>query len=116
MSLGGDYLRELKKRSQESHVHKEFQLVGLEIADLLSDQAHKALYIKLAKQHPRPHDLLTIAKEVAGKNDVKRKGAYFMAIVTGTARTIGQSEIYRSKPPAKIRKTAAKKTKKNDAR
>ena len=109
------YLAELKKRSKESRVHRQFQLIGLEIADLLGDRAHKSLYIKLAKQKD-PHDLMRIAKEVAGKGDVRRKGAYFMAIVTGTAKSLHEREVFRFTPGSKApKKTAARRarTKRN---
>lgn len=96
-----NYLAELKKRSEESHVHKEFQLIGLEIADILKDRKHKALYIKLAKAHKRPHELLTIAKDIAGKKDVKRKGAYFMVVVADKKEEKPKSETYRFTPTPK---------------
>jgi hypothetical protein len=95
MAVGPEYLVELKKRSEESHVHREFQLLGLEIADILGDRKHKSLYIKLAKNHKTPYVLLAAAKEVAEKKDVKSKGAYFMAIVSGTAKLPAKSEIFR---------------------
>lgn len=76
-------------------MHREFQLLGLEIAEILHDEKHKALYIKLAKNHKNPHQLLAQAKEVAEKKDIQKKGAYFMAIVTGTAKKTARSEIYR---------------------
>ena len=107
---GEDYLSELKKRSKESHVHRQFQLIGLEIADLLGDRAHKSLYIKLAKDKD-PHWLLRLAKEVAEKGDVRRKGAYFMALATGTAKLPEKSETFHY-TPAKKKKNGAK-TRKN---
>jgi hypothetical protein len=75
------YFEELAKRAKESHVHSAHQLAGLEIADILGDQKHKALYIKLAKKHGS-HKLITLAKSVAEKKDVKNAGAYFMKIIT----------------------------------
>lgn len=78
METGNSYLEELKKRAKESKVYKRFQLEGLEIAELLGDEAHKALYIKLAKQGDIS-ELKRIAKEVAEKKAVKNKGAYFMS-------------------------------------
>lgn len=101
MALGGDYLKELKTRAKESHVHREFQLIGLEAADILNDRRHKALYIKLAKENG--HAVLRLAKEIAGKKNIKNPGAYFMAVMS-EARRKPKSEIYRSKPhhsPAK---------------
>ncbi len=77
-----NYLSELRKRSQKSRAYVRHQLVGLEIADILADQPHKSLYIKLAKQFGGG-ELLRIAKEVAEKRGISNPGAYFMRIVTG---------------------------------
>ena len=82
MPLGGDYLKELKKRGKESHVYTPHQLAGLEIAELLRDRKHKALYIKFAKEM-NSGELLGLAKQVADRKDIKNRGAYFMAIVQG---------------------------------
>lgn len=96
MVLGGDYLKELKTRAKESRVHREFQLIGLEIADLLRDRKHKSLYIKLAKQY-NGRELLRLAKEIGAKKGIKKRGAYFMAVVANI-RKEPKREIYRSKP------------------
>ncbi len=96
-----DFLAKLKDRAKETRVSREFQLTGLEIADILKDRKHKALYIKLAKQSPHPQDLIRLAKEVAEKKDVKRRGAYFMAIVTKKHEERPKSEIYTSKKNGK---------------
>lgn len=77
---GGKYVKELADRKEESHVYQEFQLVGLTVADILSDRPHKALYIKLAKQFGKDR-LLMVAKSVAERKDVKNKGAYFMRVL-----------------------------------
>ncbi len=77
---GGKYLKKLAERKEESHVYKEFQLVGLEVADILSDRAHKSLYIKLARDLGKDK-LLIVAKSVAERKDVKNKGAYFMKVL-----------------------------------
>lgn len=74
-----DYLERLKKRKKESKVYTEHQLVGLEIAQMLNDEAHKSLYMKLAKEH-KPETLLRIAKDVSGRENVENKGAYFMRL------------------------------------
>jgi hypothetical protein len=73
------YLEEIKKRKKESKVYKEFQLTGLEVADILNDRAHKSLYIKLAKTNPA-RKLLGLAKDVAERDNVKNMGAYFMKL------------------------------------
>ena len=59
-----NYLETLKERGKTSRVYKKYQLIGLLIAQLLNDDEHKSLYIKLAKKH-HSDDLLRIAKEVA---------------------------------------------------
>ena len=74
------YIAELKRRAKESHVYRNYQLVGLEIADILNDRPHKALYIKLAKER-NARRLLAAAKDVAERKDVKNRGAYFMKVV-----------------------------------
>ena len=74
-----DYIEELKKRRKESRVYKEYQLVGLLVAELLHDEAHKSLYIKLAKEHDGDK-LLRLAKDVSLRKNVENKGAYFMSL------------------------------------
>lgn len=78
-----DYLNTLKERTKTSRVYKKFQFTGLAIAQLLNDEKHKSLYIKLAKKHNND-DLLRIAKEVAERKRIKNKGAYFMIILNKT--------------------------------
>lgn len=80
------YIAELARRAKESHIYRNYQLVGLEIADILHDRPHKALYIKLAKEG-NPRRLLAVAKDVAERKDVKNQGAYFMRVVTEQAKS-----------------------------
>lgn len=87
-TLKEKYSAALAKRGKESHVYRRFQLIGLEIAQILSDNKHKALYIKLAKEYDGDR-LLKIAKGVAEKKDVKKKGAYFMAILANEKEKLG---------------------------
>lgn len=75
-----DYLKTIKDRGKESHVYKKFQLIGLEIAELLNDEKHKSLYIKLAKQYDA-ENLLAIAKDVSQRKKIENKGGYFMRII-----------------------------------
>ena len=75
------YVAELKRRGKESRVYKKYQLLGLEISQLLADEKHKALYIKLAKEHGGDK-MMQIAKEVAERRGIKNKGAYFMKVIT----------------------------------
>ena len=84
-SLREQYMEELKRRAQTSHVYKKYQLTGLQIADILEDRKHKALYIKLAKEQDA-EKLLGIAKGIAENKNVKNKGAYFMTILKDAPR------------------------------
>lgn len=78
---------ELRKRGKESHVYRKYQLFGLEISQILGDEKHKALYIKLAKEGA-PDELMTLAKRIAENREVKNRGAYFMKIVTENKKKI----------------------------
>ncbi|TSC60284.1 MAG: Uncharacterized protein LiPW15_162 [Parcubacteria group bacterium LiPW_15] len=79
MPIDSSYLDEIKKRKKDSKVYKEFQLTGLEIAEILDDEKHKSLYIKLAKTNSR-QKLMSVAKDVADRKNVKNMGAYFMKL------------------------------------
>ncbi|MBI5732419.1 hypothetical protein HY967_00460 [Candidatus Jorgensenbacteria bacterium] len=74
------YMDALRERANTSHAYTSHQLIGLEIADILEDPKHKALYIKLAKEHG-PHELLKLAKDVASRSNINNMGAYFMRLV-----------------------------------
>jgi hypothetical protein len=74
------YLAELKRRGKESHVYRKYQLIGLEISQILGDEKHKALYIKLAKERDADQ-LIGIAKDIAEQANIKNKGAYFMTVL-----------------------------------
>lgn len=82
-----DYLEILKERGKQSHVYKKYQLTGLLIAQLLDDEKHKSLYIKLAQKN-NSDDLLIIAKDISERKKVKNKGAYFMSILKRTHPSI----------------------------
>lgn len=75
-----DYLDKLKERGKTSHVYQKFQDIGLQLAEILSDTKHKALYIKLAKQYDDSL-LLSLAKDTAERGNVANKGAYFMKVL-----------------------------------
>lgn len=80
MALTANYLGKLKQRGKDSHVYRKYQLLGLEIAQILQDEKHKSLYIKLAKEKGGDK-MMRIAKEVAERRDVRNKGAYFMKVL-----------------------------------
>lgn len=75
-----NYIETLKKRAKQSKVYSPHQMTGLLIAETLSDPAHKALYIKLAK-NGNANELLSLAKDVADRDNIKNKGAYFMRLL-----------------------------------
>lgn len=77
---GQKYFQELQKRAKKSRIHKIYQSLGIEIAHILGDLKHKALYIKLAKIKDS-NKLLTLAKSIAENPSVKNRGAYFMKML-----------------------------------
>lgn len=74
------YIETLKERAKTSRVYKKYQLTGLLIAQLLNDESHKSLYIKLAKTRNQ-QKLMSIAKDIAERKNIRNKGAYFMRIL-----------------------------------
>lgn len=76
-----NYLEMLRERGKHSRVYQKHQLLGLEIAELLRDPAHKALYIKLAKDR-NAHELRELARAVAERKGVRNRGALFMYLLT----------------------------------
>jgi len=74
------YVHELEQRAKKSRVYTVHQARGLEIAELLNDNKHKSLYIKLAKEH-NPDRLLRLAKSVVERKNVKNAAAYFMKLL-----------------------------------
>ena len=75
-----NYLEELKERGKTSRVHREYQLIGLLVSQILEDERHKSLYIKLAREYGSEY-MLQLAKDVAERKRVKNKGAYFMKML-----------------------------------
>jgi len=73
-------MTELRRRARESHVYREYQLLGLEISQILNDEKHKSLYIKLAKEEGAER-MLRLAKDIADRKNIKNRGAYFMALL-----------------------------------
>ena len=74
------YIEEIGKRASKSKIYKKYQLIGLEIAKTLEDEAHRSLYMKLAKQWDGEF-LLRQAKDVASRKNIKNMGAYFMSVI-----------------------------------
>lgn len=84
MAIGKDYLLVVKERGKKSRVYRKYQLTGLMLAEILGDEKHKSLYIKLAKEHSE-NFLLRMARDVAERANVKNRGAYFMRLITSYA-------------------------------
>ena len=82
-SSSSDYFSELEKRSKKSRIYTSYQLVGLNLAEVLEDLRHKSLYIKIAKEG-NVMKLLALAKSVAERPNVKNKGAYFMRLLAAS--------------------------------
>jgi len=80
MKSSKEYLEELARRAKKSKVYQKHQLIGLQIAETLGDEKHKALYIKLAKTGNQAK-LQWLAADVADRRDVRNKGAYFMTML-----------------------------------
>jgi hypothetical protein len=80
------YLDLLKERKADSRVYFHYQSVGLEIAEMLEDEKHKSLYMKLAKDY-EPRILLELAKDVATRENVDNKGAYFMKLLANVRKS-----------------------------
>ncbi len=80
-NVSGDYLKGLAARKATSKVYSAHQEVGLELATILRDRFNKALYIKLAKTHTDHQRLLMLAKDIASRQGVVNRGAYFMRLL-----------------------------------
>jgi len=80
-NVSGDYLKGLASRRDTSKIYSAHQSIGLELATILHDRFNKALYIKIAKTHPDHQRLLMLAKDIAGREGVVNRGAYFMRLL-----------------------------------
>ncbi|MEY4731647.1 MAG: hypothetical protein RL681_593 [Candidatus Parcubacteria bacterium] len=78
------YLEIIRERGKRSRIYRKYQLVGLEIAELLRDPAHTALYIKLAKDR-NANELRELARSVANRKKVRNRGAYFMYLLSSSS-------------------------------
>jgi len=61
---------------KDKYISREFQAYGVYLAEKLNDMKHKSLYIKLAKNLPRP--ILEETLRYVIDSNAKRKGALFM--------------------------------------
>jgi hypothetical protein len=96
-------MEEMKRRAKESHVYQKHQSVGLALAEILRDPKHKALYIRLAKTM-NESVLMELAKNVAGRKNIKNAGAYFMRLLYKDLSRLENNKSI-DKPKNKIEKT-----------
>ncbi len=61
---------------EDKYISREFQSYGIHLCEKLQDDKHKALYIRLAKQHPRA--VLEEALRFVIDSDARNKAALFM--------------------------------------
>lgn len=62
--------------TRDKYISREFQKYGYYLAEELSDTRHVSLYIKLAKEHPRP--VLEKALSFVKDSRARSKGRLFM--------------------------------------
>ena len=78
--LSEKYFEALSDRSRRSRAFRDYQLIGLQLAEILFDRRHKALYIKLAKEY-NTDKLLELAAKIEERDDIRNRGAYFMKVL-----------------------------------
>jgi len=71
----GDILKKFNPL-QDKYVSREFQKYGYDLSMELGDPQHRALYIKLAKEVPRP--ILEKARYFVKDANARSKGRLFM--------------------------------------
>ncbi len=79
-----EYLETIRERAKTSRIYRKFQMTGLTLAEILCDNDHKSLYIRLAKEYPE-NDLIILAKNIAEKKSIDNKGGYFMKVLASYA-------------------------------
>lgn len=99
----GDILKNFNP-TKDKYVSREFQTFGVFLAEKLDDIRRKALYIKYAKEIPRP--ILEEAYRFVVDSNARNKGALFM----WKLREMGVFEKFKLSPPARRQKPAAAKT------
>ena len=82
IKIDGAYLKKFTERRKQSRAYHKHQAIGADLAEILNDARHTALYIKLALQFDEQR-LRSVAKTIADNKNVKNKGAYFMSVLYG---------------------------------
>ncbi len=110
--INNEYVKTLKERVKKSRVYVPFQSTGLFLAELLHDQEHKSLYMRIAKMYDN-QQLIRIAKDLAERKNIDNRGAYFMKMLSELRRNQGDQKQgepsrpgsnYRSRPSPRIKK------------
>ncbi|KXK08802.1 MAG: hypothetical protein UZ21_OP11001000357 [Microgenomates bacterium OLB22] len=86
---------------EDKYISREFQSYGVHIAEALGDYKHKSLYIKLAKELPRP--AIERALRFVIDSTARNKGALFMwklrqMGVMGKEKSNSKLKDHKSKP------------------
>ena len=105
-----EYLSLLNRRFKESRSYRAFQTTGTDIADILGDQKHIALYIKIAKTIDG-QTLLQTAKLIMQNGNVRNPGAYFMRIAKEKGWLSSPAGFSRSRSSARTDGAKTKKRK-----
>ncbi|MCL5090537.1 MAG: hypothetical protein M1514_00860 [Patescibacteria group bacterium] len=71
-----DILKKYNPAQPDKYVSREFQKYGYDLSLELGDPDHKALYIKMAKEIPRP--ILEKARSFVKDANARSKGRLFM--------------------------------------
>jgi len=100
MPIDKDYLNTIRERMKTNRIHKKFQMVGLMIAEILQDDKHKALYMRLAKKH-NEQDLIILARDVAERRSIQNKGAYFMKVLQSKNEELKKAKDLKTAASAK---------------
>lgn len=72
----GTILSQTKITDEDKYLSREFQQYGIYLAEKLEDMAHKALYIKMAKEKSR--EILASALSFVLDANARSKGKLFM--------------------------------------
>lgn len=62
--------------TKDKYISREFQSFGVHLAESLDDVRHKSLYIKMARDYPRP--VLEKALSFVSDSNARSKGKLFM--------------------------------------
>ncbi len=64
------------EETKDKYISREWQAYGVTLAQELGDIAHKALYIKMARDYPR--NVLEVARQFVSDAKARSKGRLFM--------------------------------------